>query len=122
MSKKVKPVSQIEDLNHLEDDTTEDLLQDLVVAVKGMAGTNIIDGYLEEEYNPQLTGRKGMETFDKMRRSDAQVSAVLLAMELPIRNAFWDIEPAKNEENEVTPEYQEQADFVKENLFERMQD
>ena len=36
-----------------------------------------------------------MEIYDKMRRSDAQVSAVLLAMELPIRNAYWDIEPAK---------------------------
>ena len=63
-----------------------------------------------------------MEMYDRMRRSDAQVSAVLLAMELPIRNAFWDIEPAKNDDDEVTDEYQEQADFIKENLFERMQD
>lgn len=54
MTKKVKPSSQIEDLNHLEDDSTEDLLQDLVVAVKGMAGTKLIDGYIDEEYNPQL--------------------------------------------------------------------
>ena len=87
-----------------------------------MAGTKIIDGYLDEEYNPQLAGFKGMEVYDRMRRSDAQVSAVLLAMELPIRNAFWDIEPAKNENDEVTPEYQEQADFAKEALFEKMSD
>lgn len=123
MQKKVKTSSQIEDLNHTADSTTEEeLLEDLVTAVKGMAGTKIIDGYLDEEYNPQLAGFKGMEVYDRMRRSDAQVSAVLLAMELPIRNAYWDIEPAKNEDDEVTPEYQEQADFVTEALFERMQD
>lgn len=63
-----------------------------------------------------------MEVYDRMRRSDAQVSAVLLAMELPIRNAFWDIEPAKNEDDEVTEEYKEQAAFVKEALFEKMSD
>jgi hypothetical protein len=57
-----------------------------------------------------------------MRRSDAQVSAVLLAMELPIRNAFWSIDPAKDENNEVTEENKEIADFVNDNLFERMQD
>lgn len=123
MVKKVQTASQIEDLNHMEDSSTEEeLLEDLVVAVKGMAGTKIIDGYLDEEYNPQLAGFKGMEVYDRMRRSDAQVSAVLLAMELPIRNAFWDIEPAKNENDEVTPEYQAQADFAKEALFEKMSD
>lgn len=44
MVKKVKTASQIEDLNHLEDSTNEEeLLEDLVMAVKGMAGTKIID-------------------------------------------------------------------------------
>lgn len=63
-----------------------------------------------------------MEVFEKMRRSDAQVSAVLLAMELPIRNAYWFVEPAKDDDDEVTPEAEEHARFVSDNLFEKMRD
>lgn len=121
--KKIAPESQMENIGTLvteeEDDTT---IEDLIIAAKGMAGTNILDGILEEEYNPELSGLRGMITFDKMRRSDAQISAVLLAMELPIRNAYWSIEPAKDENDEVTEEAEEVAQFVNEAIFERMQD
>lgn len=63
-----------------------------------------------------------METYDKMRRSDAQVSAVLLAMELPIRSAYWYIDPAKDENGEVSDFDKQVADFVQEAIFERLHD
>ena len=46
------------------------------------------------ETNPELVFPKSLETFDKMRREDAQVSSVLRAMTLPIRKARWQIDGA----------------------------
>lgn len=82
----------------------------------GVPGTVFISGQLvEEEYNADLRGSKGLVVYDKMRRSDGQVKAVLLVCELPLRAATWDIEPASDESKDV-----EVAEFVKENLFEEM--
>ncbi|TAM79172.1 MAG: hypothetical protein EPN47_19380 [Acidobacteria bacterium] len=80
----------------------------------GLPGTPIFHGFLEDfgEYNPQLEGLTAIRTYEKMRRSDAQVAATLLACELPIRAANWDVLPAGS-----GPLDQEIAQFVKENLF-----
>jgi len=80
----------------------------------GLPGTPIFHGFLEDfgEYNPQLEGLTAIRTYEKMRRSDAQVAATLLACELPIRAANWDVLPAS-----PAPLDQEIAQFVKENLF-----
>ena len=47
----------------------------------GLPGTPIFHGFLEDfgEYNPQLEGLTAIRTYEKMRRSDAQVAATLLA-------------------------------------------
>jgi hypothetical protein len=80
----------------------------------GLPGTPIFHGFLEDfgEYNPQLEGLTAIRTYEKMRRSDAQVAATLLACELPIRAANWDVLPASSD-----PLDQEIAAFVKANLF-----
>ncbi|MEJ2009386.1 MAG: hypothetical protein P8Z30_14730 [Acidobacteriota bacterium] len=80
----------------------------------GLPGTPIFHGFLEDfgEYNPQLEGLSAIRTYEKMRRSDAQVAATLLACELPIRAANWDVLPASSD-----PIDHEIAHFVKENLF-----
>jgi len=80
----------------------------------GLPGTPIFHGFLEDfgEYNPQLEGLTAIRTYEKMRRSDAQVAATLLACELPIRAANWDVLPATS-----NPLDQEIAQFVKNNLF-----
>ena len=80
----------------------------------GLPGTPIFHGFLEDfgEYNPQLEGLTAIRTYEKMRRSDAQVAATLLACELPIRAANWDVMPASSDALD-----QEIAQFVKENLF-----
>jgi hypothetical protein len=81
----------------------------------GLPGTPIFSGFLRDfgEYNSQLEGLTAVRTYEKMRRSDAQVAATLLACELPIRAANWDVMPA-------TPQSgtdREIAGFVRENLF-----
>ena len=80
----------------------------------GLPGTPIFHGFLEDfgEYNPQLEGLAAIRTYEKMRRSDAQVAATLLACELPIRAANWDVLPASAASLD-----REIAAFVKENLF-----
>lgn len=56
-----------------------------------------------------------------MRRSDATVSALLIACSLPIRSTDWDVLPAENEDGKAEDFDWEVANFVKEALFERME-
>lgn len=56
-----------------------------------------------------------------MRKSDAQVFATLLAMELPIRATKWSVQPAVNDEGETGDQEHEIADFVQKALFEKME-
>ncbi len=80
----------------------------------GLPGTPIFSGFLRDfgEYNPQLEGLTAVRTYEKMRRSDAQVAATLLACELPIRAASWDVMPASD-----SPADREIAAAVRENVF-----
>jgi len=80
----------------------------------GLPGTPIFGGFLRDfgEYNPQLEGLTAVRTYEKMRRSDSQVAATLLACELPIRAANWDVLPGSD-----SPADREIAAFVRENLF-----
>lgn len=85
----------------------------------GATGTPIISGFVTElgEYNPELRGRGAISIYEKMRRSDADVGAILAALKLPIRSADYAVVPGV-EENE--PEYKlakEIADDVKDNIF-----
>ena len=56
-----------------------------------------------------------------MRRSDSQVYATLLSMELPIRSTTRYIEAATDEDGEVSDEDKEVQQFVEEALFSRME-
>ena len=81
---------------------------------RGVVGTPIFGGLLKDlgEYNPQLEGLAALRTYERMRRSDAQVAATLLVCELPIRAATWEVRPASD-----APADREIAQFVRENLF-----
>jgi hypothetical protein len=81
---------------------------------RGLPGTPIFHGFLADigEYNAQMEGLAAIRTYEKMRRSDAQVAATLLACELPIRAAHWDVLPASD-----APRDHAIANFVRDNLF-----
>ena len=55
-----------------------------------------------------------------MRRTDAQASAMLLAIELPIRATRWSVKPAEDEEGEIDEQDWKVADFVEDNLFNKL--
>jgi len=83
----------------------------------GTTGTPIAGGYLRDlgEYNPALGGLAAFGTYEKMRRSDGQVAATLLAMKLPIRSAEWTMVEPKN----ASLVEREATEFVREEFFER---
>lgn len=90
----------------------------------GASGTKLFGGNIYEEYNPKLSGTAGLAKYDEMRKSDAQVQATLLAMELPIRGTHWFVEPGETVgeggETEITDEDRAIAEFVEDALFRRM--
>lgn len=105
-------------------------------ATFGVSGTPITSGFLLDlgEYNPELMGRNAIPIYEKMRRSDGQVRATLMACKLPILSAKWEIMPAEQRQetrderqarrltsslgkNATAAKAKEVAEFVKENLF-----
>ena len=79
----------------------------------GASGTTNFQGVIDsDEYVTNLTGEQLYTTVDKMRWSDASVQAAILMCELPIRSAEWDIVSASE-----SPEDEEIAEFIKNNLF-----
>lgn len=86
----------------------------------GVSGTNLLNGQIMEEYNSSLLGTTGLEVYDKMAKSDAQVHATLLYCELPILSTKWRVDAARNEDGQSDPQDEEIAKFVRQNLFEWM--
>lgn len=85
----------------------------------GRSGTALVYWYLNEEYNSKMRGKSAIKTYDEMRRTDAQVNASLLSMELPLRSTRRYIEPAFDVDWEISDADKEVADFIEKCLFER---
>ena len=87
------------------------------------SGTKIFWGMIYEEYNHKLAGQNGLTVYDEMRKSDAQVHASLLAIELPIRSTIWSIESGctiDGEDETITNSDTEIQKFIETALFESM--
>ena len=80
----------------------------------GLPGTPFFHGFMMDpgEYNPTMEGLTAIRTYEMMRRSDAQVAATLLACELPVRAATWDVQAASESGLD-----REIAAYARENLF-----
>jgi hypothetical protein len=82
----------------------------------GASGVQFFDGMISgEEYLTELQGTKGIDVYDRMRRSDAQVRGTLYAITLPIRQAKWFVEPASEKPIDI-----EIAERIEKNLFTEM--
>lgn len=81
----------------------------------GDSGTLMYKGFItNEEYNKDLVGTKGLQTYDIMRRSDATVHSVLTVCKNPIISSTHSIEPASDDDVDV-----EIAEFVERELLHR---
>ncbi len=80
----------------------------------GVPGTKHWGGYiLLEELVPELSWPRDLDTYDRMRRTDGTIQALLRALKLPLRSATWEIDPASADAADAMV-----ADFVRWNLFE----
>jgi hypothetical protein len=87
--------------------------------LRGAVGTANFAGFLRDlgEYNPTLEGRNAFLIYEKMRRSDADVKAALLACKLPIRAAEYQIVPGLKESDPGFDLAKKIAEEVRENLL-----
>lgn len=75
----------------------------------GRTGLRHYAGILYEEYDKNLVGRKGVETYREMSESDSVIGAILFAIEMLLRQADWDVTPGGETEAD-----KKAAEFVKE--------
>jgi hypothetical protein len=81
----------------------------------GKPGTWISGGFItHEEYNQKLLWRRGIDIFERMRKSDASIQALLKVCKHPLLAATWDIESADDNDTD-----NEIAAFIKGELFDR---
>ena len=81
----------------------------------GFGGTGVgqlLTNLGADEYLPELAFPRSIAVYTRMRRSDATVQALELAITLPIRATDWDVQPASDD-----PTAKEAADLVYDNLF-----
>lgn len=64
----------------------------------GAAGNQIFAGIIAQdaEYNADFYWRDAIDVYEKMRRNDAQINAVLQMLYLPIERTNWRIKPASD--------------------------
>jgi len=107
----------------LEDDSTKlkKSQSSTLLREMGSGGVSFFGGLIDnDEFNNDLSGKKGVETYDKMRRTDAQVQALLYAVQLPVLAADWVIQRPKDNEEEAAKITDEHIAFVQDNLFIRV--
>lgn len=73
----------------------------------GAIGQNKSFGVFFEEYEPNLIGRRGVETYKEMADNDDIIGAILFAIEMLVRQVKFEIEPQGN-----TDKGKEAAEFV----------
>ncbi|MBC7287892.1 MAG: DUF935 family protein, partial [Armatimonadetes bacterium] len=81
----------------------------------GFTGSRRFAGLGDDEYNPDLTGTRAFDVYERMLASDGQVQAVFLVITLPIQSTRWFVEPAADDARS-----RQVAEFIEYNLFEGM--
>lgn len=58
-------------------------------------------GYVQEEFHPNLYGRKALETWRSMKDNDALVGAILFAIDMLCRQVDWSVEDQDADEKDA---------------------
>lgn len=88
----------------------------------GTSSPSPFTSFTRQEYNPLLQGLRGLEMFDKMRKSDGTVRGTLRAIKTPALSGRWFIEPCSGYglTDEEIEQQQEISAFIWRNLTELM--
>ncbi len=82
----------------------------------GRVGQRRYGGTMYEEFLPVLRGKRGIQVYYEMSENDDIVGAILFAIEMLVRQCYWNVEPAGGTEKD-----KEAAEFV-ESCMNDMQD
>lgn len=77
----------------LDVETLEDAIESAPFLELGRTGLRQFSGIIDEEFLPQLRGRRAMKIFQEMRENDPTVGAMLFAVEMLMRAVEWRVEP-----------------------------
>lgn len=75
----------------------------------GLTGIKRTSGYIDEEFLPQLRGRKAVQIFREMKDNDPVIGALLFATDRLLRQVEWRVDPASE-----AKEDKDAAKFVEE--------
>lgn len=81
----------------------------------GTTGLKRFAGEVQEEFDPNLRGLRGVRVFDEMRRNDSDVGAILFAILHVALGSMWSVEAASQEQPDL-----DAAEFLRGCLFEDM--
>lgn len=70
----------------------------------GVEGARISNGFVFDEFLPQLVGERGRRVFRQMRDNDATISAVLFAVEMLLRAVTWTVGIDADENDQAAEE------------------
>jgi hypothetical protein len=70
----------------------------------GSTGLNRWAGQVEEEFLPQLKGRRAVQVYREMRDNDPVVGAVVFAVDMLLRQISWRTEPASQDWEDLKAE------------------
>jgi len=76
------------------------IIEDLHPKEIGSTGVKNHAGYYDEEYLAKLTDLDGIDLYDEMRRSDAQIKMLLGIVKGPILSASWSVESVDDSDEE----------------------
>ena len=82
----------------------------------GASGTNLLNGFLREEYLSELQFPYSSTVYEKMIKGDAQVKASLNVCVLPILAATWNISGIESEDKQLA----EASEFIYDALFNKV--
>lgn len=98
------------DTNSVDEQMLKDGLRDSPFRELGTTGLKRASGYIDEEFLPQLRGRKAVEVFKEMSENDPLVGSMLFAVDRLLRNVEWAVEPGgKSAEDTRAAEFVEQC-------------
>lgn len=76
----------------------------------GRTGLRRVSGITQEEWLPQLRGRKAVQVYREMSENDAIIGAMLFGIERLLRQLEWRVEPASdNPDDKANAEFVEQC-------------
>src|SRR3954470_6315429 len=76
----------------------------------GATGLRRWGGYVDEEFLPQLRGRKAIQVYREMSENDPMVGSLIWAIDKLLRGVTWRVDPASSEwEDKLAAQFVEEC-------------